>query len=223
MTALRRQIRQCEGKALALYGSLIHATARFTVTGLDHLEQAVGGGRPTILAAWHGQTHLFLGYLSGAVDLSRFILIVPDDHRRQVLESFARSIGASAFAVAMSDESFAGARRLLQLIRSLRECGLCYINPDGPDGPARAPKPGIAFIAEKVQAQILPAGAEAWPCVRQRRWDRYIMPLPFARVSIAFRPAFPAAGRTQRDTWMSHLSQELTAAREDAVAGLRRR
>jgi lysophospholipid acyltransferase (LPLAT)-like uncharacterized protein len=215
-------ISRWEGKVLALYGSLIRATGRFKVTGFDHLDRAVNGPCPTVIAAWHGQTHLLLGYLSGVIDLSRFVIIVPDDHRREVLESFARAIGGSAFAVAMSDESFAGARRLLQLIRGLRERGLCYINPDGPDGPARVPKPGIALIAEKSGGQILPVGAEARPCLRQRRWDRYILPLPFARVSIAFRPAFPAATRTDRETWMSRLSQELTAAKDEAVASLAR-
>ncbi len=223
MAALGRHIRGCGGKGLALYGRLIHSTGTFSVSGLDHLEQAVNGAWPTILASWHGQAHLQLGYLLGAIDLSRLVLIVPDDHRRQVLESFARSIGAHAYAVAMSDESLAGARRLLRLIRSLPERGLCYIAPDGPDGPARAPKPGIAFVSEKAQAQILPIGAEAWPCLRRRRWDRYIMPLPFARVSVAFRSPLRVAGRTDRDAWLSVLTQELTAAKEDALAGLRRR
>lgn len=222
MAALGLQVSQWEGKALALYGSLIRASARFTVSGYEHLEQAARGTRPTILAAWHGQTHLLLGYLSGVIDLSRFVIIVPDDHRRQVLETFARCIGGSAFAVAMSDETFAGARRLLQLIRAMSERGFCYINPDGPDGPARVPKPGIAFIAEKAGAQILPVGADARPCLRQRRWDRYIMPLPFARVSIAFRPLIPAEGRSATSTWMDRVSQELTAATVDAIANIRK-
>ena len=222
MAAQGSRIRHLEGKALALYGALIRVSSRFAVAGFDHLSQAISGDRPTIVAAWHGQTHLLLGYLSRVINLSRFVIIIPDDHRREVLESFAKAIGGSSFAVSMSDETFAGARRLMQLIRGLRERGFCYINPDGPDGPARVPKPGVAFIAEKAEAQILPVGAHAWPCYRQRRWDRYAMPLPFARVSIAFRSPFLAEERTARSTWMDRLSQELTAATADAVENSRR-
>jgi len=218
MAALARHIERGEGKVLALYGSLLRATASFRVSGLEHLTSAVSGPVPTILAVWHGQNHPLLGYLPGVIDISRAVMIVPDDHRRRILESFVQSIGACAFAVSMADETLAGARRLRLLIRELRTRGLAYIAPDGPDGPARVPKPGIAFIAEKAGAQVIPAGAAAWPCLRQPRWDRYMLPLPFARLSIAFRPAIGAPRRTERDTWMHHLSHELTAAVEDASA-----
>jgi lysophospholipid acyltransferase (LPLAT)-like uncharacterized protein len=210
-------MRTLGGRGLALYGALIRATASFSARGTDHLQQTMAGAGPTILSTWHGQTHLLLGYLLRTVDLSRLVLICPDDHRRQVLESFAHSLGASAFAVGMSDESLAGARRLLRLVQSLPEQGLSYICPDGPDGPARVPKPGIAFVAEKTQASVLPIGTESWPCLRQRRWDRYILPMPFARVAIAFRPPIPPPRKGDRDAWLLHLSRELTAAREDAI------
>jgi len=222
MAALATHVQRWEGKVLALYGSLLRSTVGFHVTGLEHLRRAVDGPHPTILAVWHGQNHPLLGYLPGVLEPSRVVMIVPDDHRRQVLESFVQSIRAHAFPVSMSDESLAGARRLLQLIQSLRQRGLACIAPDGPDGPARVPKPGIAFIAEKAGAQILPIGTAAWPCLRQPRWDRYMLPLPFARVSIVFRPAIEAPGRMEREAWMRHLAHELTAAVEDAVADLRK-
>jgi hypothetical protein len=222
MAALARHVGRWEGKALALYGRLIRSTAQFRVEGLEHLESAVGQPVPTILSFWHGQNHLLLGYLPRVIDTSRVVMIVPDDHRRVVLETLVQSIDASPFAVSMSDESMAGARRLLLLIRGLRQRGLACIAPDGPDGPSRVPKPGIAFIAEQAGAQVLPIGAAAWPCLRQARWDRYMLPLPYARVAIAFRPSIGPPARTERDAWTRQLSHELTAAAEEASAFLHR-
>jgi len=76
------------------------------------------------------------------------------------------------------------ARRLLALIRQMKQGKSLYLNPDGPDGPSHEPKAGVAFIARKAGALIVPAGAFTATGFRVPRWDRYVVPLPFSRITV---------------------------------------
>lgn len=55
---------------------------------------------------------------------------------------------------------------------------------DGPVGPRHHAKPGAVFLSAIAQARILPVAASARPACALRRWDRLMMPLPFATVSV---------------------------------------
>jgi lysophospholipid acyltransferase (LPLAT)-like uncharacterized protein len=82
------------------------------------------------------------------------------------------------------EANMATARQLATLVRHVKKGRDCYVTPDGPDGPAYVIKPGVAFIAQKAKAPILPLGAYARHGHRVNRWDQYTIPYPFSRVSI---------------------------------------
>jgi lysophospholipid acyltransferase (LPLAT)-like uncharacterized protein len=59
---------------------------------------------------------------------------------------------------------------------------------DGPRGPARKIKPGIAVLAQRTDARIVPVYvgyARPWEA---RSWDRFQVPRPFTPVLIRFGP-----------------------------------
>jgi 3-deoxy-D-manno-octulosonic-acid transferase len=58
------------------------------------------------------------------------------------------------------------------------------ITPDGPRGPAEVMKPGAAHIAALARRPLVCMGTSAWPSLKFRSWDRFVLPLPFARVSV---------------------------------------
>jgi lysophospholipid acyltransferase (LPLAT)-like uncharacterized protein len=78
----------------------------------------------------------------------------------------------------------AAARQLAQLVRLVKEGKNCYITPDGPDGPAYVVKPGVAYIARKTGAAVLPVGAYTRYGYHLNRWDQYMVPRPFSRISL---------------------------------------
>ncbi|MDO8563262.1 MAG: hypothetical protein Q7S25_05415, partial [Candidatus Limnocylindria bacterium] len=45
-------------------------------------------------------------------------------------------------------------------------------------------KPGAAFIARRADAVLIPCATAAWPAVGLPRWDRHLVPLPFARAVV---------------------------------------
>jgi lysophospholipid acyltransferase (LPLAT)-like uncharacterized protein len=59
-----------------------------------------------------------------------------------------------------------------------------FIAPDGPDGPAYKAKPGFTYAAQKANAIILPIGSYCRHAYIIPRWDQYVVPFPFSRISV---------------------------------------
>ena len=173
------------GSVLHTWGRMTSRLSRFQVTGLEHLHAAQARERPLIFTAWHGMTMMLVGFFANHYDLSRLVLILPDDWRGTTLVVFANKLGVTPFPMNLhGDASMATARQLAKLVRQVKTGRDAYITPDGPEGPSYVIKPGITYIAQKADATILPVGAYARHGYRVPRWDRYVMPFPFSKIAI---------------------------------------
>lgn len=79
-----------------------------------------------------------------------------------------------------------GAQALIELVSVLREGKHVAITPDGPRGPKYTIQPGIIALAQLSGAPIVPAGAKISAKKQLRSWDRFQIPLPFARCELSF-------------------------------------
>jgi hypothetical protein len=213
--ALRWALLRLEGFGLGLsYRMAVH-TLRMRVFGVEHLA-AVGGTTPVILAVWHGQTHLLLPIVHRLPTTKSRLTILPDDERGVTLGAAAGWVNFEGFPISMQDNSLGGARRLLALLRRLEGGDLLMINPDGPYGPPRVAKSGLAFLAQRSGAVVLPMGSTTRTCYRLRRWDRYALPLPFSRVTVVVRPPLTAGPDEPRATVLTRITDEMNAALKEA-------
>ncbi|MFQ5399339.1 MAG: lysophospholipid acyltransferase family protein [Anaerolineae bacterium] len=207
------------GKGLYLLSQITRRTARFQVSGRHHLEAVVASDKPTIFTTWHGMTMMLVGYFSKVLDLSSIVLLMPDDWRGGALSIFASSLGTTPFPMNLKGESsMATARKLARLVRKVKEGRDCYITPDGPDGPAYVVKPGIAFIAKKAGANILPIGVYARHGYRISRWDRYVVPYPFSRISVVFGEPISVAEDAELEAITEPLTNKLHRVAAQAAA-----
>jgi len=209
---MSRTIARLEGRALAAYAEALWKTCRVDVEGWDPATDILEGGSPAIFAAWHGQTHLLYPFIKEHLDLSRLAMIVVADHREEVLSAFTHAVGAQAYPVSMSDTTLAGARKMIGLIQALQAGNFSYITPDGPDGPPRVAKEGVAFLAMRLEARLIPIGAYSQTCFRLRRWDRYALPLPFSRIRVVIGEPIRASRDMERRQLLKELSQRMDAA-----------
>jgi lysophospholipid acyltransferase (LPLAT)-like uncharacterized protein len=102
--------------------------------------------------------------------------------------------------VPRGSSSRGGASALLSCVRLMRQGRTLSVQTDGPRGPARESKIGIATISRLAQVPITPVSFSANPCFRFPSWDGLLLPLPFARVTCRYgdrlglaRDADPAA------------------------------
>ena len=95
-----------------------------------------------------------------------------------------------------------GARGFIELLRSVRSMPgvpVGFLVDGGGKGPRGRCKPGAAALALRAGAVIQPAVASARPAfIAKRSWDRFLVPLPFARVELRFgRPFLASADQAE--------------------------
>ena len=137
---------------------------------------------PFVFCLWHGQ-----------------MLPLVWQHRREGIavlisahrdgEIIARIVQALGFRTVRGSTTRGAGRALLGLVRELERGREVAVTPDGPRGPAKRFAPGALVAAYRCEAPIVAIAAHADRAWRLESWDRFLIPKPFARVTIAYGDA----------------------------------
>ena len=171
---------------------LLASTWRFRIRYGDHLETLLGDRRAFIFALPHGHLLPLLWWHRG-----RGIAILISEHRDG--ELIARVAERLGYRTVRGSTSRGAARALMGVIRELQGGTPVAFTPDGPRGPAGSFAPGTVVAAQRAGCPILPVAADASRAWRLRSWDRFMIPKPFARVTIAYAEPTLVAAATARD------------------------
>lgn len=158
---------------------LLASTWRMRSHGDAGLHDARARNRRVIFALWHGELLPLLWQHRG-----ENVAIVISEHRDgEIVAQIAESLG---YATVRGSSSKGGSRALIGLMRELDAGRDGAITPDGPRGPARVFAPGAAVASHRTGAYIVPIRAAASQSWRLRSWDRFLIPMPFARVDVSY-------------------------------------
>ncbi|MFW5752610.1 MAG: DUF374 domain-containing protein [Planctomycetota bacterium] len=169
------------------------ATWRYRVFREHYCRAAMRHCDPVLAGFWHGRLGLLMPYTArpwrgiwtGMISTS----LDGELHAR-----VARRMG---YRVVRGSSGRGGSRAMVALLRAVREDpgSPLSLAVEGSRGPREQVQAGVPAIAAKAGAWFLPAAAAARPAVVLRSWDRFILPLPFARVNVGFGRPFkiPAA------------------------------
>ena len=156
------------------------------IEGLEHLEAALARAPSLVPCYWH-QHQLYCGKLlieQRARGLTPGWLISPSVDG----ELGAMMVRRFGGAVIRGSSTHTGARALRDYYQALvRDNVSPVLTPDGPRGPRFKFKPGALLLAQMSGRPILPmsyAASRAW----RIKWDRFVIPMPFARIAIAIGP-----------------------------------
>lgn len=216
MKRWQRWLSDVQGNALFLYTRMAARTARIRVEGMHHLGAATASGRPLIWAFWHQQTMPFMMYGDRFLDGSTFAMITVGDDRGDILATMARRFRSKPFKVDMQGNPVAAGRAVLAVIKALKQGRQSFLAPDGPDGPAFRPKRGIAVLAAKAQATIVPVGAWTDDAYQLQRWDHYLVPYPFARLQFVFGQPMQVDRRSEENQTLLRITDALNQVRTRA-------
>ena len=115
-----------------------------------------------------------------------------------------------------------GSEALRDLAIALDHVPVVGLTVDGPRGPRRVAKPGVAILAARTGAPIIPHAFAVRPAWRLRSWDRFSIAKPFAHVVSVYGPAIPPPAnaspaaieetRLEVETSLNQLHQQIEAA-----------
>ncbi len=178
------------GYLIWVYMVLCARTIRWTVEGEDGFRKAWTEDQGLIVAAWHSRVLLLPTIWSR---IARKLPAKP--YPTSMLISLSRDGQAVAKAIehlgldAVRGSSThkkkrkdkGGVAAIAETSRRLRANSVVCITPDGPRGPAEEVQPGPIVLARRSGAAIIPYALDCRPVRRLETWDRFMIPLPFAR------------------------------------------
>jgi lysophospholipid acyltransferase (LPLAT)-like uncharacterized protein len=153
------------------------------VIGAEHLAQALARAPSLVPCYWHQHQLLCAKYLldERARGLNVGWLISPSVDG----ELGARIVRRLHGRVIRGSSTHTGARALRDYYQALvQEDVSPIVTPDGPRGPRFVFKPGAILLAQMSGRPMLPM-AYAASRARLVHWDKFVIPMPFARIAIA--------------------------------------
>jgi lysophospholipid acyltransferase (LPLAT)-like uncharacterized protein len=170
-------------RAMLLLGrgflQVLARTWRIRVVNEGYLLDLRRAERPFIFALWHGHMLPLLWHHRG-----QGVAILISEHRDG--ELVARAAQSLGYGLIRGSSTRGADRALISLVRELKSGHEVAITPDGPRGPSETFAPGALVAAQRSDSFILPVAASADRAWRLRSWDRFVIPKPFARVTIAY-------------------------------------
>ena len=106
--------------------------------------------------------------------------------RSQDGEVIARIARKQGWHPVRGSSSRDGKKALKEIIERMSLSGLAAHIVDGPRGPAGIVKPGVISIARASGAGVVPLYTMADRAWFFKSWDRFMLPKPFARVTVRF-------------------------------------
>ncbi len=155
---------------------LLAASWRVRREGRGALDTALAEG-PVVFAFRHGEQ---LAVLGTHLDLEVTALASRSKDGELAAQALSR-LGIAA----LRGSSSRGGMAALRLGRGALAGGRSLaLTVDGPRGPAGEPKPGAAVLSRMSGAPLCWVKVEARPALRLSSWDGFMIPLPFARVTV---------------------------------------
>ena len=196
---------------LGLLGRCIAALYRlwswtWRVERIDHglFESTLAEG-PAVVAIWHADQMSLLA-LHARDDIAGLASQSKDG---QWLASVIAHLGYRVFRGSTSRGALGALRTAMWLIDKGISPALAV---DGPRGPCGKPQPGAIGLAQKTQRPVLFIACHAHPAIRLGSWDRFTVPLPGARLRIAYGRFDPAGmSRAQATEELGRRMTALTA------------
>ncbi len=169
-------------KAALLLGrgflQLLARTWRFRLLNTEPIGQ-LRGKKGFIFSLWHGHLLPLLWF-----HRNQGVLVVISEHRDG--ELVARAAESLGYSLIRGSTTHGADRALISMARELRAGREVAITPDGPRGPANKYAPGALIAAQRSDSPIIPVVAVADRAWHLKSWDRFMIPKPFARITIAY-------------------------------------
>ena len=167
------------------------ATCAHEVRNDQRLTEAVEQHGHALLAFWHEGLGLGAWFFRGtsAHTLTSY------SYDGELAARIVRRFGLFALR---GSSSKGGNEALRQLSRALDCIELIGITADGPRGPRRVTKPGLAILCARKNIPIIPIAFGASKAWRMNSWDRLVFPKPFSRIVAVYGPPIiPASIRSR--------------------------
>lgn len=163
---------------IRLYSRTFRLTVENDKPWMEHLQQ---GGK-ILLCVWHQQFFSAIRHFKSYESFDPSLMISQSKDG----DIIARIAKEQGWHTVRGSSSRDGGKALREIIQRLGNSDLAGHIVDGPRGPAGTVKSGVISIARATSAKVVPFYTTADRAWYFKSWDRFMLPKPFAKVTIRF-------------------------------------
>ncbi|MEM8882373.1 MAG: DUF374 domain-containing protein [Pseudomonadota bacterium] len=222
--SLRRSIADWPGLTeaaaapLAAWLRLVRATSRWDEDGYDALVAATKEHGSVIIVLWHER--IFATPYAFKTEITRARSLNNDSRAGTLARAILKRFGFKTIGMRKGRNGLADTREVLRELAKGTSIGMAV---DGPRGPARQSKTFPVQWARSSGKPVFVFAFAARHYVRWPSWDRLVLPLPFSRVSLVWRPWQTQIPRRPTPAEFSALIADLNNAIDGVTADADRR
>lgn len=160
--------------------NLYAKTWRYKLVNRQVYDQLYKNNKKVVMAIWHDSILpcTFLHRHEGMVTIA-------SDSKDGALITYA--LNKWGFHVARGSSTRGGVKAALKAVKLSSEYKTpCAVTVDGPKGPRHQVKDGAIFIGKKLDKVIVIGLMSCKKYKRFNSWDKFILPLPFAEITITY-------------------------------------
>ncbi len=163
---------------------------------MDHVDS----GGAVVLCCWHQQFFSAIRHFKNYRQY-RPSLMISRSADGEIIAGVAEKTG---WDVVRGSSSRGGRDALAQMAERLKQRRVAAHIVDGPRGPSGSVKAGVIRLAQLGGAVIAPFSARADRAWYFNSWDRFMIPKPFARVTLRFDGLFPVPSPSSPEEFEEH-------------------
>ena len=212
------------GAVLAGYMSLVKATTRWERRGLDHAQPIWDSGAGVVGCVWHSRILMTIAAWPSHAQGPAILIsrskdgdVVADAARRH----HVGVVRGSSLNQRKTSKQKGSVGAFREMARHVETGGCMAVTPDGPRGPRMRAGAGAVKLARTAGVPVFPCAWSTSRAIVFNSWDRFMMPLPFARGVIVYGEPItlePEADDEAVEAARALLESRLNAATAEADA-----
>lgn len=163
---------------LGLLVRFLYATNKKIEVNRKHWDELIASGKPFLVPCWHETGAIILPHFAG----DRMQSLTSKSFDGEIAARYIAQFGVKCIR---GSSSRGGMNALNEMVRNAPDLVALGFTVDGPRGPRREAKPGLAMLSQRTGLPLLPIASTATKSFRLKSWDRMCIPKPFGTYIIA--------------------------------------
>jgi hypothetical protein len=177
------------GALLAGYMTLVKATTRWERRGLEHAQPVWDSGAGVVGCVWHSRILMTIAIWPKTAQ--KPAILISRSRDGDVVADAARRHGVAVVRGSSLNQRKTSKQKgsvgaFREMARHVETGGCMAVTPDGPRGPRMRAGAGAIKLARTAEAAVLPCAWSTSRAIMFNSWDRFMLPLPFARGVIVY-------------------------------------